>query len=270
MTDAAALLSFADELADAARAITLPLFKTNLTVDAKAGVAFDPVTAADKGAEEKLRAMIEARFPAHGIIGEEFPAKPSQDGYTWYLDPIDGTRAFISGLPLWGVLIGLVFEGRPIIGIIDQPYLNERYRGWPGGADVVTASGGKALRGRPCAELGAATLSTTDPHLFTGAEENAFHAVRKASRLTRYGCDCYAYAQLAAGNIDVVIETSLGPWDIAAIIPVIEGAGGSVTNWRGEPVWKEAWFSDPKGRGNVIAAGDARVRDEALKMLAAR
>lgn len=263
------LLAFAGELADAARGVILPYFRKGPAVEEKSSRGgFDPVTEADKNAEKAMRALIEARYPSHGVIGEEFGAKPSADGYTWYLDPIDGTRAFIAGLPLWGVLIGLCFEGKPIIGIIDQPYIGERFRGWPGGADFANARETRPLRVRECAGLSEATVSTTDPNLFSGAEASAFENIRKTARLARFGYDCYAYAMLADGGIDLVIENALAPWDVAALIPVVEGAGGSFTDWRGGEVWKNAWFSDPKGRGNVIAAGDARARDEAIAKLA--
>lgn len=252
-------LAFADRLADAARAAIMPHFRAETTIESKPGRAFDPVTAADKAAERVMREMIEAEFPGHGILGEEFPEKKSASGLTWVLDPIDGTRAFISGLPLWGVLIALVHEEQgPLIGIIDQPYLEERYRGWPGGADFTWRGGKRDLRVRPCAALRDATTMTTDPNLFSGAEAGGVELVRAAAKLTRYGCDCYAYAMVALGFVDVVIEAGLKPWDVCALIPVIEGAGGMVTDWHGRPVWRG---------GQVIAAGDKRTHEEALMVL---
>jgi myo-inositol-1(or 4)-monophosphatase len=270
-TQARDLLAFADELADAARAAILPHFRVAAEIETKAGAlpGFDPVTAADRAAEAAMRALIEARFPTHGIIGEEFPEKPARDGFTWVLDPIDGTRAFISGLPLWGVLIALAHQGRPIIGIIDQPYIGERFRGWPGGADVHTRAGVRPLQVRGCAGLGEATMATTDPHLFIGAEALAVEQVRGAARLARFGCDCYAYAMIAMGFIDLVIESGLAPWDVGALVPVIEGAGGLVTNWRGAPVWQGDWFAAASGRTQIVAAGDARAHAEALAALRA-
>jgi histidinol phosphatase-like enzyme (inositol monophosphatase family) len=264
---AAELLGFADTLAEAARGVVLPHFRTNIVADNKAARGFDPVTAADRACEQRMRAMIEAAHPGHGILGEEFGHKESRDGYTWYLDPIDGTRAFIAGLPLWGVLIGLAYEGRPLIGIIDQPYIGERFRGWPGGADFSRAGAARALRVRTCPSLRDAVASTTDPHLFRGGESGGFEHVRATAKLTRFGCDCYAYAMVAMGQLDLVVESGLGPWDVAALIPVLEGAGGSITNWRGAPVWEGEWFSSPKGRTQVIAFGDARVQAEALVSL---
>jgi histidinol phosphatase-like enzyme (inositol monophosphatase family) len=264
------LLSFAGELADAARATILPYFRAAHAIEdkgAKNGAVYDPVTEADKAAERAMRTLIEARYPQHGILGEEFDEKPSQDGHLWVLDPIDGTRAFIAGLPLWGVLIGLVREGKPTIGVIDQPYIGERFRGWPGGADLHTRDGVRPLRVRDCAALGEARLATTDPALFAGAETAAFEAVRGQARLIRYGCDCYAYAMIAVGGLDCVIESGLAPWDAAALVPVVEGAGGSVTDWRGKPLSDRDFFRKPTARAQVLAAGDKRVRDGAISLL---
>ncbi|MFZ4601346.1 MAG: histidinol-phosphatase [Caulobacterales bacterium] len=257
--DSAELLAFAGELADAARAAILPHFRAGpIDIENKASGAFDPVTEADRGAERAMRALIESRYPDHGIEGEEFGLKPSASGWSWVLDPVDGTRAFISGLPLWGTLIGLTYETRPIIGIIDQAYLQERFRGWPGGADLHDRHGVRPLRVRACPDLREATASTTDVHLFNPSEAGGFEMVRRTARLTRYGCDCYAYAMLASGYVDLVVESGLKPYDVAGLIPVIEGAGGSVTNWRGEPAWRG---------GQIIAAGDPRARDQALVAL---
>jgi len=251
------LLAFADTLADAARSAILPYFRAPHTIESK-GAVFDPVTEADKGAERAMRALIEAAFPDHGILGEEFGEKPSKSGYQWVLDPIDGTRAFISGLPLWGVLIGLSYEGKPIAGIMDQPYLEERYRGWNDGAELVSRAGRRALKTRACAGLREATLSTTDPYILRGDDGHAFTRVREQVKLTRYGYDCYAYAMVAAGTMDCVIESGLKPFDICALIPIIAGAGGGVCAWDGD---------DASLGGRVLAYGDARVRDEALSEL---
>jgi myo-inositol-1(or 4)-monophosphatase len=256
--DLHAFLAFADDLADAARAVILPHFRAQAEIENKADSAFDPVTEADRGAERAMRALIEARYPSHGILGEEYGEKKSADGWSWTLDPVDGTRAFISGLPLWGTLIALAFEGRPVIGVIDQGYLDERYVGFPGGARVTTRGATRPLQANACAHLKAATLATTDPFLFDGAEAGGFEMVRRTARLTRYGCDCYAYAMLADGRIDVVVESGLKPWDVHALIPVVEGAGGMLTNWRGGPAW---------GGGQVIASGDAGPHAEALVAL---
>jgi myo-inositol-1(or 4)-monophosphatase len=237
--------------------VILPYFRAPHTIESK-GALFDPVTEADKGAERAMRALIEAAFPDHGILGEEYGEKRSTSGYQWVLDPIDGTRAFISGLPLWGVLIGLSYEGKPIAGIMDQPYLEERYRGWNDGAELVSRAGRRALKTRACAGLSDATLSTTDPYILPGEDGKAFTRVRAQVKLTRYGYDCYAYAMVAAGTMDCVIESGLKPFDICALIPIITGAGGGVCAWDG---------GDASQGGRVLAYGDARVRDEALGAL---
>jgi myo-inositol-1(or 4)-monophosphatase len=205
-----------------------------------------------------MRALIEKAFPDHGILGEEFGEKPGASGYQWVLDPIDGTRAFIAGLPLWGVLIGLYHEGAPLLGVMDQPYLDERYRGFPGSANVTTRGATRPLRTRACARLSDGILSSTDPYLFRDGEVDAFASVRKHAKLTRYGYDCYAYCMLASGTLDCVIESGLKPFDIAALIPIIANAGGGVCNWQG---------GDASQGGQVLAYGDTRVRDEALKLL---
>jgi histidinol phosphatase-like enzyme (inositol monophosphatase family) len=261
MLDAAqaqTMLAFADRLADAARAAILPYFRAPHTIALKQGSRFDPVTEADRNAETAMRALIEREFPTHGIVGEEFGVKDSRDGFSWVLDPIDGTRAFIAGLPLWGVLIALAYEGKPLIGVMDQPYLDERFKGWPGGATLTARGKTQPLKTRVCAGLSDAILSSTDASLFKDAETDAFARVREAAKLTRYGYDCYAYAMLAGGNIDCVVESGLKPFDIAALIPIIRGAGGDVCSWDG---------GDASQGGRVLAFGDARVRDEAIGLL---
>ncbi len=258
--DIPALLKFADALADAARTAILPYFRAEHGVEDKGGADgfLDPVTEADKASERVMREMVERTHPSHGFLGEEFEETLSQSGYQWIVDPIDGTRAFVAGLPTWGVLIALAYEGEPILGIMDQPYLDERYRGWNSGADSVIRGARKALRTRECARLAGAICSTTDPYLFKGAEAEAFGKVRSASKLTRYGYDCYAYSMIAAGHIDCVVESGLRAFDIAALIPIVTGAGGGVCGWNGG-------FAAQGGR--VLAYGDARVRDEALTLL---
>jgi len=266
MSDARRFLAFADTLADAARAAILPFFRNGPAIEHKhkPGERFDPVTEADKAAEAAMRALIEREFPDHGILGEEFGEKASRSGYQWVLDPIDGTRAFISGLPTWGVLIALNFEGAPFVGVMDQPYIGERFRGWISeddrGAELATRDGVQRLRTRACASLSDAILMTTDPYLFHGNEAEAFARVRQAVKLTRYGCDCYAYAMLAAGHVDVVIESGLKAFDIQALMPIIAGAGGVVTAWDG---------GDAAQGGRVLAAGDARKAGQVTALLSA-
>ena len=253
------LLDFADTLADAARAAILPYFRATHRISNKDAARFDPVTDADEAAERAMRALISAEFPEHSVLGEEYGGELASEGYQWILDPIDGTRAFISGLPTWGVLIGLYYEGRPLIGVMDQPYLDERYRGWMAGANATARGVTRKLRTRSCGGIRDATLSTTDPYLFMDSEAEAFRRAREQAKLTRYGYDCYAYCMLASGFIDVVIENNLKPFDIAALIPVVAGAGGGVCAWDG---------GDASAGGRVLAWGDARLRDSALALLA--
>jgi histidinol phosphatase-like enzyme (inositol monophosphatase family) len=252
------LLTFADTLADAARTAILPYFRATHTIDNKGGDRFDPVTDADKAAEAAMRARIEREFPDHAILGEEYGERDGASGYQWVLDPIDGTRAFISGLTSWGVLIGLYHEGQPLIGVMDQPYLDERYRGWNDGANFTTRGETQALKTRACESVGDAVLSSTDPYLFHGAEADAFARARKAAKLTRYGYDCYAYAMVAAGYMDCVIENGLKPFDIAALIPIVRGAGGDVVSWSG---------GDASQGGQVLAVGDKRRTQDLVQLL---
>ena len=251
-------LAFADQLAEAARTAILPHFRSGGACENKSAEGFDPVTAADRASEAAMRALIEREFPEHGVLGEEFERTRSRSGYEWVLDPIDGTRAFIAGLPTWGVLIALAYEGKPILGVMDQPYLDERYRGWNEGAESVVRGERRALKTRSCARLSDAILSTTSPDLFQGAEAEAFARVRGKVKLTRYGFDCYAYSMIAAGHMDCVIESGLKPFDIQALIPILAGAGGGVCSWRG---------GDAAQGGQVLAYGDARIRDEVLAPL---
>jgi len=257
--DTPRLLAFADKLADAAREAILPHFRAthSVTNKDKAG-RFDPVTDADQAAERAMLALIEREFPDHGVLGEEYGERESKSGYQWILDPIDGTRAFISGLPTWGVLIGLYYEGSPLIGVMDQPFTEERYRGWMDGANTTTRGGTRPIRTRACASLSDATFSTTSPDIFASDEAHAWSNVRSQTKLVRYGCDCYAYSMIAAGHIDGVIESGLKPFDIAALIPIITGAGGGVCAWDG---------GNASQGGRVFAYGDPRIRDAALPLL---
>lgn len=251
------LLAFAERLADAAREAILPHFRSAAEPTDKGVAAFDPVTEADRSAERVMRALIEETYPDHGILGEEYGEKPGGP-FRWTLDPVDGTRAFIAGIPLWGTLIALTEDGRPRIGLIDQAYLDERYVGSPNGSYSRIRGVERKLAVRKCEALKGAIIATTDPFLFNGAEAGAFEMVRRTARLARYGCDCYAYAMLAAGHVDLVVESGLKPWDYLALVPVIEGAGGMVTNWRGEA---------DLSAGQIVAAADRRVLDDALVAL---
>ncbi len=253
-------LAFADRLADAAREIIRPYFRKRIAVTDKGEAGFyDPVTEADKRAEETLRELIRTHYPEDGILGEEFGEVPGTSGYRWVLDPIDGTRAFIAGQPLWGTLIALEHQGQPVLGVLEQPFLRERFVG-TGGQTLFSHPGGTfPLRTRTCASLADAVICTTHPMLHFGeTEREQYFRVERACRLSRYGGDCYAYALIAMGFVDLVIETDLKRWDVAAIIPIITGAGGVVSDWRGDPI---------TGEGNIVAAGDARVHAEAVKIL---
>jgi histidinol phosphatase-like enzyme (inositol monophosphatase family) len=252
--------SFLLELNRAAADAILPLFRGDHGVINKYERGFDPVTEADRGAERAIRALISERYPHHGVIGEEYGEDRPDAEFVWVLDPVDGTRAFISGLPLWCVLIGLRHNGRPVLGSIGQPYLNEIYLGHAGGSRLVSAAGERPLKVRACPVLTEALIATTDPEAcFTGAELGAWRQVRAAARLARLGCDAYAYAMVAAGTMDLVVEAGLKSWDIEAAIPVIAGAGGLTTDWRGEPVGADG--------GQIAIAGDRAVLDEALVAL---
>lgn len=263
-TDISALTDLACRLADAAAAAALPHFRSrDLGTDDKgAGGAFDPVTQADRAAEAAVRAVLAAERPEDAILGEEEAPHEGTSGLTWVIDPIDGTRAFISGLPTWGVLIGLD-DGRAVrVGVIDQPHIGERFIGvnGPSGPRAWLSFRGEVtpMRTRRRAGLREATLYTTSPDMFAPAEWEGFRRVRDRVRLSRYGIDCYAYALLALGHVDLVIEAGLQAFDIAAPKAIIEAAGGIVTDWRG---------GDCRHGGQVLAAGDARVHAEALAIL---
>lgn len=252
--------AFLVELNHAAAGAILPLFRGDHGMVNKRERGFDPVTEADKGAERAIRALIAERYPHHGVIGEEYGEDRPDAEFVWVLDPVDGTRAFISGLPLWCVLIGLRFQGRPVLGSIGQPYLGELYIGHAGGARLINRDGERPLQVRPCPKLTDALIATTDPEMcFTGSELGAWRQVRAAARLARLGCDAYAYAMVAAGTMDLVVEAGLKCWDIEAAIPVIAGAGGLTTDWRGEPVGSNG--------GQIAIAGDRACLEEALVAL---
>jgi histidinol phosphatase-like enzyme (inositol monophosphatase family) len=249
--------AFLVELNRAAAQVILPLFRGDHGLENKLGPgAFDPVTEADKGAERAIRKLIAERHPEHGVIGEEYGEDRPDAEWVWVLDPVDGTRAFIAGLPLWTTLIGLRFQGKPVLGSIGQSFLGELYIGHAGGSRLMTRGGSRPLKVRPCAGLGQAIISTTDPAIFNESERPAWRNVRKGARLARLGCDAYAYAMVAAGTMDLVVEAGLKAWDIDAAIPVLAGAGGLVTDWRGDPV-------GPNG-GQVALAGDRACLEEAL------
>ncbi len=252
-------LEVAEMMADAARAAILPYFRqANLDTQNKLEAGFDPVTVADREAEKAMRAVLAAHRPDDGIWGEEFGKTPGRTGLTWVLDPIDGTRAFISGTPTWGVLIAVGDQDGPTTGIIDQPYIGERFVGSSGVAFSTGPQGQSQLGTRSTASLDQAFLFTTFPEVGTTKEATAFRAVADQVKLTRYGMDCYAYALLAAGQIDLVIEAGLNAYDIQAPIAVIHAAGGIVTDWQGNPAHEG---------GQVLAAANAEIHAAALNIL---
>lgn len=246
-------------LADAARQETLRYFRARgLGADNKDASGFDPVTIADRAAEAAMRAILATDRPDDGIFGEEEGATPGTSGLTWVLDPIDGTRGFISGTPTWGVLIALQDASGPVYGIIDQPYISERFEGGLGEARCVGPAGETALAVSGVGTLAEATIMTTFPEVGRDAEGRAFHAVASQCKLTRYGMDCYAYALLAAGHVDLVIEAGLNAYDVAAPIAVVQAAGGIVTDWEGRPAHEG---------GRIIAAATPQLHAAALKVM---
>lgn len=255
------LVAFAHTLADGAGKAILPHFRQTIAVENKAGGgSFDPVTEADRGAEAEMIRLIGESFPDHGVIGEEFGTRAPDARYRWVLDPIDGTRAFIMGWPMWGTLIGLLDGEEPILGMMDQPFTSERF--WfDGQASHFRRTGEGAIRiaTRRCPSLAEAVLATTHPDLFeAGAEQEGFARIKAEARMTRFGGDCYSYCLLAAGFVDLVVEAGLKPHDVVALIPIIEGAGGRITTWDGRPA---------TSGGRIIAAGDPKLHEAAMSVL---
>jgi myo-inositol-1(or 4)-monophosphatase len=263
--------AFVERLAQVSGEVILPFFRSAIGAEDKSrGGLFDPVTEADRGAEAAMRRLIAQTFPAHGIIGEEYRPERPEAEYVWVLDPIDGTKSFISGLPTWGTLIGLMHRGRPVYGMMAQPFTRERFFGdgkraklrmlGPSRGEAPPAEWAmRALHVRPCASLSEATLMTTSPLLIRESSDRlAYIRVEKEVRLVRYGGDCYAYCALAAGFVDLVIETNLKPHDVVPLAPIVEGAGGIIATWDG---------GDAAQGGRIIAAGDGRAYDEARGLL---
>jgi inositol-phosphate phosphatase/L-galactose 1-phosphate phosphatase/histidinol-phosphatase len=249
-------VALAEELAEIARPVIRKYFRTPVAVDDKADAS--PVTIADREVEAAMRAAIAEAFPSHGILGEEHGQTNIDAEYVWILDPIDGTKAFITGKPSFGTLIALTRHGRPILGVIDQAILDER---WLGADGRPTTLNGQPARVRACDQLAKAYAYTTGPEHFDAATLPAWNRIAARVKQPRYGCDCYAYALLSSGFVDLVVEAGLKPYDFAALVPVIENAGGTVTDWQGG---KLTIHSD----GRVCAAGDARLHAQALEVLA--
>lgn len=252
------LIRVANALADIARPITLAHFRRAVQADNKDQDGFDPVTEADRAAEQAMRAHLAQVRPDDAILGEEHGAKPGSSGLTWVLDPIDGTRGYISGTPTWGVLIAVSDDTGPLFGIIDQPYIGERFSGGWGQAQLIGPSGPVPLVTRAARPLSAAILLTTFPEVGSAAERAAFEAVAAQAQLTRYGMDCYGYALVAAGQVDLVIEAGLNAYDIQGPMAVVQAAGGIVTDWQGNPAHQG---------GTAIAAANAEIHAEALAIL---
>ncbi len=245
-------------MADAAAAAIMPHFRAATAVENKGADHFDPVTIADRAAEEAMRALISAEFPNHGIIGEEFGNDRPDAEFVWVLDPIDGTRAFISGLPLWGVLIGLKRDGVPILGMMAQPFTGERFAGDGQRAWYKGPPRDAPLKTRRCAALSDATLLSTTPAMFKGDDRSAYDRLERQVRMPRFGTDCYGYCMVAAGHVDIVVEASLKPYDIVALIPIVEGAGGRVTDWQG---------GSAANGGRIVASGDRNLHERVLETL---
>ena len=249
----------AEALADAARQAILPYFRTDdLDADNKLKAGFDPVTEGDRAAEKAMRSLLAKWRPDDGIFGEEFGRSEGTSGLTWVLDPIDGTRAFISGAPTWGVLIAVGGPDGPTLGIIDQPYIKERFFGGFGAAWVDGPMGRRPLKTHAPRPLSEATIMTTFPEVGSEAEGRAFHDLAAKTRLTRYGMDCYGYALVASGQVDLVVEAGLQAYDIQGPMAVVQAAGGVVTDWQGGPA---------HNGGRVIAAANAQIHQAALEVL---
>jgi myo-inositol-1(or 4)-monophosphatase len=255
-----ATIAFAHRLADASGAAIRPYFRQRIEITNKLENDFDPVTEADKGGERAIRAILDAERPHDAILGEEYGEKPGTSGWRWVLDPVDGTRCFITGRHEWGSLIALEQNEVPLLGILDQPVLGERFVGVNGTAALHQAGKVMPLRVRACAELKDAILCATDPSAYmTAAQQAAFDRVKAQARLTRYHGDCYIFAMLAMGFIDVIIEGAFRRWDVAALMPLVTGAGGIITNWQGKP-WRDG--------DAMLASGDARLHAQAVALLA--
>jgi len=248
-------IALAHRLADAAGAVIRGYFRTPVLVDDKADAS--PVTIADRESEAAMRALINAERSEDGIYGEEYGPERTDAEWVWVLDPVDGTKAFITGKPCFGILIALLHHGVPVLGIIDQPILRER---WLGVVGLPTTLNGAPIRVRACPELKLSALYATAPEMFIGADSVAWETLRAQVKLPRYGADCYAYGLLAAGFVDLVVEASLQPYDYCALVPVVEGAGGLLTDWQGQRL---GLHSD----GRVVAAGDPRAHAAALAVL---
>lgn len=250
---------FGRELAALAGSAILPLFRNPLTIDNKLAEGFDPVTEADRSAEQAMRRLITAKFPDHEIIGEEFEPKAARSDFCWVLDPIDGTRSFICGMPTWTTLIALVFRERPVLGIVSQPYVGETFVGGPYGSWWERGGDRRALSVNPAAAMASAILTTVAPEIYrSDMQRRVLQEMCSRTRMTRFGGDAYFFAMLASGFIDIAMDAGLAIYDIAALVPIIEGAGGIVTTWDG---------GDASRGGDILAAASAGLHASALKII---
>ena len=252
------LEGFALELAHTAGGIAEAYFRSNFAVDNKDERGFDPVTSADHAIEKVLRETIHSTYPDHGIVAEESGTTAAESEYCWYIDPIDGTRAFLMGSPLWGTLVGLTVRNKPVFGLMSQPILGELFLGSDGGSWLIRSDRRQRLAASGCRELSKARLASTHPRLFSADEQAHFDRLAAACLLDRYGGDCYNYAMLAAGFVDLVVESGLNSFDIVPLVPILEQAGCVVTSWDGRSVL---------GGGNIVAAATATLHEEALAIL---
>ncbi|MEP3276053.1 MAG: histidinol-phosphatase [Stappiaceae bacterium] len=251
-------IQFMHRLADASDLVTQQYFREEIGVENKLEDSFDPVTIADKAAERAIRSLIEQHYPDHGIIGEEYGSVRADADYVWVLDPIDGTRAYISGLPIWGTLIGLLHKGKASVGMMSQPHTRERFFGDGTRSFLRYGDKTRPLKTRACIALSEASMFTTSPALFNEQERPAYDHLEAQVRMPRYGTDCYGYAMVAAGQCDLVVESGLQIYDIAALIPIVHGAGGIITNWQGDAA--------DQG-GQILACGDKNLHQTVLRGL---
>jgi myo-inositol-1(or 4)-monophosphatase len=256
-----ALTEFACHLADAAAAAILPLFRKNTPIDVKVHETWDPVTEGDRAGERAIRQLIEDQYPDHGIIGEEYGNKPAKSDFTWVLDPVDGTRAFVIGLPTWATLIGLYEKGHPRVGVMNQPFVGDMFYGSPAGSWLNHRGQIEKLQVRSTTTLADAALGTTSPHLYKGIEARNFETLRNNTKVARYGGDAYFFSLLAAGHLDIAMDAGLQIYDIAALIPIIRGAGGIVECWDDR---------DVSQGGNVLAAATPALFSAAKNIMTAK
>lgn len=255
------LTDFALALAQASAEAILPFFRQNTAVETKPHHSWDPVTEGDKAGERAIRDMIEEHFPEHGINGEEYGKKEARSPFTWVLDPVDGTRAFVCGMPTWTTLIGLTYEGKPALGIMNQPFVGELFLGTPSGAWHIHRNKRTRISVRSCSGLSEATAGTTAPEQYRSEDDaRGFRQLRAQVKMMRYGGDAYFYSLVAAGQLDIAMDAGLQAYDIAALIPIVQGAGGAVGSWSG---------TNPAEGGNIICAGSARLLDSAIAAMKA-